>query len=457
MRKVSVIVPVYNEELYLRQCLDSLCNQSLRDIEIICVDDGSNDSSVDIMKAYSLQDSRIKVVCQKNQYAGMARNKGMEYASGKYYAFLDADDFFEETFLEQMYEAAEQNASDIVICRIHYFDDIHQTKIPREIFEELQYLPQNKNHFNRTDIPDYLFQISNGWAWDKLFRADFIKQNKLLFQSGRTANDGYFVYMALAKANVITKLDKFLVNQRINNTQSLSNTRETSWYCGFQMLYDIAKNLKQNELYTLLERSFLNFCLKYVAWSFEEMKQWSVKEDIYNIIRTELVQNLEMGKFSSDFFYIQEQYHKFDYICHHSFGQYTEKIIFEKEHQIATLRHQLGTIKQREKRKIWMFPFDLITNGSHIVLYGAGQVGQDYYKQITDSGYCKVVLWMDKQFANNQLNKAPCGWIEDLKCCQYDCIVIALNNQMLIEEVCTFLIGQNVPKEKIVFGLLGRI
>ncbi len=104
-----------------------------------------------------------------------------------------------------------------------------------------------------------------------------------------------------------------------------------------------------------------------------------------------------------------------------------------------------------------MFPFDLITNGSHIVLYGAGQVGQDYYKQITDSGYCKVVLWMDKQFANNQLNKAPCGWIEDLKCCQYDCIVIALNNQMLIEEVCTFLIGQNVPKEKIVFGLLGRI
>lgn len=451
MRKVSVIVPVYNEERYLRQCLDSLCHQTLKDIEIICVDDGSKDGSLEIMRAYSREDSRIKLVCQKNQYAGIARNKGMQYASGKYYAFLDADDFFEETFLEQMYEAAEQNASDIVICRIHYFDDIHQTKIPREIFEELQYLPQNKNHFNRTDIPDYLFQITNGWAWDKLFRADFIKQNGLLFQNGRIANDGYFVYMALAKAGVITKIDNFLVNQRINNHQSLSNTREQSWYCGFQMLYDIANSLKQDKLYIMLEKTFLNFCLKYIVWSFDEMRQWSVKENIYNTIRTELVQNLELDKFSSDFFYVQGHYQKFDDICRHTFGEYVANTILEKEHQIAVLKQQLTTVKQQEKRKAWLFPFHLIPNGSRIVLYGAGQVGQDYYRQITDSGYCKVVLWMDKQFANNPFNKAPCGWIEDLKYCQYDWILIALNKEIVIEEVCTFLIGQNVPKEQIVY------
>lgn len=451
MRKVSVIVPIYNEERYLRQCLDSLCHQTLKDIEIICVDDGSKDGSLEIMRTYSRVDSRIKVICQKNQYAGMARNKGMEYASGKYYAFLDADDFFEETFLEQMYEAAEQNASDIVICRIHYFDDIRQTKIPREIFEELQYLPQNKNHFNYADISDYLFQITNGWAWDKLFRADFIKQNGLLFQNGRIANDGYFVYMALAKADVITKIDSFLVNQRINNHQSLSNTREQSWHCGFQMLYDIAKSLKQDKLYTMLEKTFLNFCLKYIIWSFEEMRQWSVKENIYNTIRIELVQNLGLDKFSSDFFYVQEHYQKFDDICRHTFGEYVANTILEKEHQIAVLKQQLITVEQREKRKAWLFPFHLLPNGSRVVLYGAGQVGQDYYRQITDSGYCKVVLWMDKQFANNRFNKAPCGWIEDLKCCQYDWILIALNKEIVIEEVCTFLIGQNVPKEQIVY------
>ena len=117
MVKVSVILPVYNEEKYLPQCLDSICGQTLREIEIICVDDGSTDSSPQILEGYAKKDARVKLIRQENQFAGVARNKGMSYATGKYLSFLDADDYYAPEMLEKMAEEAEKNKADIVICR----------------------------------------------------------------------------------------------------------------------------------------------------------------------------------------------------------------------------------------------------------------------------------------------------------------------------------------------------
>ena len=91
--KLSVIIPVYNAEDYLRMNLDSLISQSLKEIEIICVDDGSTDSSRDIVREYMEKDERVKLICQKNQFAGAARNNGMTIATGEYVHFLDADDY----------------------------------------------------------------------------------------------------------------------------------------------------------------------------------------------------------------------------------------------------------------------------------------------------------------------------------------------------------------------------
>ena len=108
MTKVSVIVPVYNAQQYLETCMDSICGQTLKELEILCVDDGSTDASYEILQNYAKKDSRIKLLSQKNQYAGVARNHGMKYARGKYMAFLDADDYFECDMLEKMYERAEE-------------------------------------------------------------------------------------------------------------------------------------------------------------------------------------------------------------------------------------------------------------------------------------------------------------------------------------------------------------
>ncbi len=114
MAKVSVIIPVYNVEPYLKQCMDSVVGQTLKDIEIICVDDGSTDGSLDILKEYATEDSRIQIIEQKNAGAGAARNNGMRHATGKYLSFLDSDDFFEPRMLEKAYDLAEKDQADFV-------------------------------------------------------------------------------------------------------------------------------------------------------------------------------------------------------------------------------------------------------------------------------------------------------------------------------------------------------
>ena len=123
---VSVIVPVYNCERYISACLDSIINQTLRDIEIVCVNDGSTDSSLDILKSYATSDSRIVVIDQDNMGPGGARNTGLYNSSGKYVIFIDSDDYIDSTMLEKLCTISEKNITEITICKSYELseDDI---------------------------------------------------------------------------------------------------------------------------------------------------------------------------------------------------------------------------------------------------------------------------------------------------------------------------------------------
>ena len=120
MTKISVIIPVYNVEKYLKECLNSVINQTLKDLEIICVNDGSIDNSLKIMKEYALKDPRIKILSQKNQGVSEARNFGIKNATGEYVAFLDADDCVSLDFYEKLYTKAKETNSDIVVSEYMY-------------------------------------------------------------------------------------------------------------------------------------------------------------------------------------------------------------------------------------------------------------------------------------------------------------------------------------------------
>ena len=118
MEKVSIIVPVYNVEKYLECCLESLINQTLKDIEIICVNDGSTDNSGKILENYAAKDNRIKVIHQVNGGQAAARNNGLNAVNGKYINFIDSDDWVDLDFIEKLYDAAERNSADIAVASI---------------------------------------------------------------------------------------------------------------------------------------------------------------------------------------------------------------------------------------------------------------------------------------------------------------------------------------------------
>ena len=306
MIKVSVIVPIYNEEKYLEQCLKSICEQTLKDIEIICVDDGSTDHSLQILREYAAKDSRIKVLTQENQFAGVARNHGMKYATGKYLAFLDSDDYFETDMLEKMFQKAEKNNSDIVICRyVEHCEDSGEVRKLNWSFEELFFV--QKEVFSGASLNCAgIFQIAKGWAWDKLFRTDFVKKCGYEFPNFRSSEDGYFVYMLMAKAAGISYMDDAFVKHRINDIHSLSNTKEKDWMNGFKMWMLIKEELKKQNLYEIYEQSYLNELIYFLFWYLESMNSFEAFQSCYQYIQ--LVAESEFGilSYGKDFYFNEE-------------------------------------------------------------------------------------------------------------------------------------------------------
>ncbi len=174
MVKVSVIVPVYKAEKYLDICLDSLINQTFEDFEVICVNDGSPDNCINILRNYSKLDSRIKIFSQKNQGLSSARNTGLKYAKGEYITFVDSDDFLAPSALEKMYSNITENKSDYMFSYVYqvYPDRLFYWELPNiKDFQKHIYSPVFNENVLGADF--YLKFIYSAWA--KMYRHEFIK------------------------------------------------------------------------------------------------------------------------------------------------------------------------------------------------------------------------------------------------------------------------------------------
>ena len=208
MPKVSVIIPVYNVEKYLRACLDSVVNQTLKDIEIICVNDGSTDGSSAIIAEYAAKDPRVKVITCPHTNAGAARNAGMAVATGEYLGFVDSDDWCELTLFEKAYETAEKDAADVVFWRFVLCDAASGVRIHEGLFSA---------EYNReTALISY-----NLAPWSRLVRRDFVLREKLSFQEIARSNDVYFGGMVMMLAQKASVLDEVLYSYRTGQSSSL--------------------------------------------------------------------------------------------------------------------------------------------------------------------------------------------------------------------------------------------
>ena len=308
---VSIIIPVYNAELYLRECLDSVRYQSFKNIEILCVDDGSTDSSKDILYEYAQNDERFNVLEQNNSYAGVARNNGLAYACGKYVVFWDADDIFDLNTIEKMYEAAEKEKADIVVCahQTKRSDDNSIVTWKNNLYDAIE--PGETICFNPIEIKDCLFQKVVGWAWVKMFNRAFIQRNNITFQNLRTSNDGLFVNHSLVAADRLVAISDALIIHRVANGLSLENTRSKSWNCGFEMLYATHDLLVQKNIYGEYQRSFLNYALYFIMWNVDSLCMGDAYKAFYDVAKSECEKRFKFLTFPREFYYDFDIYEKY--------------------------------------------------------------------------------------------------------------------------------------------------
>ena len=170
---ISLIVPVYNVEKYLARCLDSLLNQTYKDIEIICINDGSTDSSYDILKEYSEKDERIIILNQANQGISVARNNGLKIASGEYVGYVDSDDWLDLNFCEKLYNAAKKYDADVAAGGIIKISDKYQRKLLS--YQEEKVYDNVHDKFIACDVPD------KSYVWNKIYKKSKLIEHDISF------------------------------------------------------------------------------------------------------------------------------------------------------------------------------------------------------------------------------------------------------------------------------------
>ena len=287
---VSVVVPVYNTSRYLNQCVDSLIRQSLRDVEFIFVDDGSTDQSVNILEQYQKKDSRIKILKQKNQYAGVARNHGMEIATGKYIIFLDSDDYFEPDMLRDSFRCAEKNHAQIVMFGHRAFHDTLHTVRYQSLLWRYQ-LPTGV--FAGEDFGENLFCWSGPAPWNKFFLREFIEAHQLRFQAVKKCNDAFFVFMALALAERIVFINKTYVNYRYGNADSLQGARNVNRESYIDLAVSLKKGMSDAGVYHgNIRKAEIKYAQELVNYSIQTPYTKEALEAVYFYTKDHLIPDI---------------------------------------------------------------------------------------------------------------------------------------------------------------------
>ena len=235
MPKVSVIVPFYNVEGYIEKCLDTLVNQTLEDIEIILVNDGSKDNSILIAKKF-LENYPKKIVYLEKENGGLsdARNFGIPYAKGEYIAFLDSDDYVEKNMYEEMYNLAKKENSDMVQCNFYWeYIDKNKKKIG-----DMQKYSNKKELITRGRVE----------AWNKLIKREILENEEIRFPKGLRYEDVEFTYKLAPYLEKVSFIDKPFIHY-IQRQNSISNSQNERTAEIFDILDNVIKYYKEKNIY----------------------------------------------------------------------------------------------------------------------------------------------------------------------------------------------------------------
>lgn len=264
MPKVSIIVPVYNTEKYLCECVDSILSQTLTDLEVILVDDGSADSSPVICDGYAERDKRVKVIHQANAGLSAARNCGLNIATGEFVAFVDSDDFIDENMYSAMVTVAEEENAPLVICSGFYYSNVHKNRISHE--QNMKIQSESSAKF----VSDWLWASNETTVlftvvWNKIYQREFFAED-LRFEDLRIHEDEEFSTRLYLKDFRVAFVDEAFYYYRANQQSITYKSFSKNNLCMLDVL------LKRSQIYRikgwnkLAQRAAKNFCELYMEY-----------------------------------------------------------------------------------------------------------------------------------------------------------------------------------------------
>lgn len=355
---ISVIVPVYNVRPYLSQCIESICSQTYKKLEIILIDDGSDDGSAQICDSYQATDDRITVIHRENEGLVSARKAGLLASQGAYIACVDGDDWIEPEMLEKLYDKMAESNADIVMCG--HFNDTGS--ISREAYHDMP-----EGYYGKKQLLERLYpgmivgSAFFDWRvypalWDKLFKRECLMPYQLTVDDRiKMGEDAACTYPALLNADSVYILHECLYHYRQTTASLVKNVQEYTKERGqFRILYRTVDKI------------------------FERHR------DIYDMREQWLKYMLFLMLPRSDGLY--RGYDKLDFL----------------------------------------FPFRDVQRGCNIILYGAGTYGQRLYNYLNRTGFCNVVLWTDRNYA--ELQKMGLAVEAPLKLKESDCDTVVIAN-----------------------------
>ena len=260
MMKVSIIVPVYNVEKYLEKCLKSLVNQTLKDIEIIIVNDGTKDNSQKIIDKYVKKYPKlVKSYIKENGGQSSARNLGMKKAKGKYIGFVDSDDYIEKDMFEKLYNKAVENDYDVTICNLNMVYEDTKEKVPF-------FVGYKKDLLTQVDLKNYMVNIYPV-VWNKIYKSSLLKDNKFKFKEGVWFEDVEFLFKIVPFINNVGYVNDCCYNY-VQRAGSVTNTFDKRLYHYIENLNDIIEFYKEKKFYNEYKKELEYIYVRYLYATF---------------------------------------------------------------------------------------------------------------------------------------------------------------------------------------------
>lgn len=299
MVEISVILPVYNSEEYLKECLESLLNQTFKDIEVLCIDDGSGDASLSILKDFENVDNRITVISQENMGVAKTRNNALNLINGNYVYFMDSDDYLDKNAFKKLHENIISNGSDFCIMKAIFVNETEEYKFPAfELEKEFGKVNFSNFTFTYKDIKSHV--LNDLFApWLKLYRTDFLKSSdEFTFPEIKSYSDAPFHVKTMLNASKISFVPEYLYYYRENDDSLVHSSSNT---INFFKLSDIIESyLKNNCFYEEFKDEFSAFkivkLVYYMGFTDSDEYYTKAKEELSKLEKSSLIENKDIDK-----------------------------------------------------------------------------------------------------------------------------------------------------------------